>query len=616
MPYLSKTTVRSSILMLLFLLIANFKVAANDNGPKLPQPVVPFAVHSFYNADFPVEEQLGGYLGARYYANLEKRLLEIDEKEILAGFLKRPGKQEWIGEHVGKYLETAANTWIVTKDKRLRAQMDRIAATLMSTQLPDGYLGTYLPADYWTAWDVWVHKYDIYGLLAYYRISGDPKALETCKKVGDLLCRTFGNGPGQRDIVLSGEHVGMAATSVLDPMAELYRWTGDKKYLDFCNYIIGAYDQSNGPKIIKILLKDKQVNKVANGKAYEMLSNLVGIVKLYRLTGEKDMLKSAEIAFDDIVLKRLYISGTASDHEIFKDDHDLKGGIDADMGEGCVTTTWIQLNTQLFTVTGDIKYFNEIEKSIYNHLLAAENPQSGCVSYYTPLIGKKPYSCEITCCLSSVARGIAFIPYYNYAKLNNKPTILLYESAQIKDTISSNGQLISLQLNIISDFPEKGRAVISVSSTGNETFDLQLRVPEWCTGFKAVIGQKTYTGKPDELLTISRKWNANDKITVTFNMPVKQINGDKTYPNSVAFQRGPQLLSYDAGLNRMALAKVKFPLKLSTTAINNKVKFPGSWVGSQAYSFMEHGNKKEILLVPYADAGQDGSFVSTWLPAK
>ena len=271
MLYLSKTALRSSTLMLLFLLIANLKVAANDNDAKLPQPVVPFVVHSFYNADFPVEEQLGGYLGARYYANLEKRLLEIDEKEMLAGFLKRPGKQEWIGEHVGKYLETAANTWTVTKDKRLRAQMDRIAATLMSTQLPDGYLGTYLPADYWTAWDVWVHKYDIYGLLAYYRISGDPKALETCKKVGDLLCRTFGNGPGQAGYCIirrarwDGGHKCAGSYGRIVPV------DSDKKYLDFCYYIIGAYDQSNGPKIIKTLLKDKQVNKVANGKAYEML---------------------------------------------------------------------------------------------------------------------------------------------------------------------------------------------------------------------------------------------------------------------------------------------------------------------------------------------------------
>lgn len=606
-------TIFSSVIAVSLLLPGSLRALASGEDTKLPQPIVPFVVHSYYNADFPVEEQLSGYLGRRYYANLEKRLLNIDEKEILAGFIKRPGKQEWIGEHVGKYLETAANTWTVTKDPRLKAQMNRIAATLMSTQMSDGYLGTYLDTDRWTSWDVWVHKYDIYGLLAYYRITGNTQALETCKKVGDLLCRTFGNASGQRDIVKAGEHIGMAATSVLDPMAELYRWTGDKKYLDFCFYIISAYDQPNGPKIIKTLLTDKQVNKVANGKAYEMLSNLVGITKLYRLTGKKEFLEAAENAFTDIVSKRLYISGTASDHEVFKDDFNLHAGVENDMGEGCVTTTWIQLNTQLFTVTGEMKYFNEIERSLYNHLLAAENPQSGCVSYYTPLIGKKPYSCEITCCLSSVARGVAFIPYYNYAKINAKPTILLYESTQIKDTVSVDGGNIPVEMDIKSDFPQTGHAVIYVSSASGKAFDLQLRIPQWCTDFKATVGQTTYTGKANDLLTINRKWSTGDEVTVTFNMPVSKINGDKTYPNSVAFQRGPQLLCYDRGLNTVSLNKIQFPL--SASSAKAKAAFPVNWIGSQAYLFVD-ANKNDIVLVPYADAGQNGAFVSAWLPGK
>src|SRR6185437_11063484 len=70
----------------------------------------------------------------------------------------------------------------------------------------------------WTGWDVWSHKYNLYGLLAYYTTTGYQPALEACKRIGNLLCETFGNKPGQRDIILAGEHVGMAATSVLDPM--------------------------------------------------------------------------------------------------------------------------------------------------------------------------------------------------------------------------------------------------------------------------------------------------------------------------------------------------------------------------------------------------------------
>jgi len=613
--FLIKSFTRLNTLLLLSVVALSPCLAQNTGDSKLPQAVVPFVIKAHYNTGFPVKEELSGYLGQRYYDNLEKRLLQIDEKEMLAGFLNRPGKQDWVGEHVGKYLETAANTWEVTKDKRLKTQMDRIAATLISTQLPDGYLGTYVPAHYWTSWDVWVHKYDIYGLLAYYRITGKPEALATCKKIGDLLCRTFGDGPGQRDIIFAGEHVGMAATSVLDPMAELYRWTGDKKYLDFCHYILSAYDHPKGPRIIKTLLEEKQVNKVANGKAYEMLSNLVGVVKMYRLTGEKELLQCAQIAFDDIVAKRLYISGSASDHEYFKADFDLAAGNDANMGEGCVTTTWIQLNTQLFTVTGNMKYFNEIERAVYNHLLAAENPQSGCVSYYTPLMGAKPYSCEITCCLSSVPRGIAFIPWFNYTKIDNIPSVMFYESASITDTIHQKGKPVQLQLNIESSFPEKGQCVIRVnSSPAGKAFPFQLRVPYWSTDFRATIGQQAYTGAPGELLKITRKWTAGDQINVTFKMPVTIIHGGKSYPNSIAFQRGPQILSYDENINKSPLTGIKPPAGLSNLPADKNVQFPAAWIGSGAYTIVNSAGRKEIILVPYADAGQSGGRVDTWLP--
>src|SRR5262249_36051442 len=154
--------------------------------------------------------------------NLEGRLLHLDEPRALAGFLKRPGDHPWIGEHAGKFLDAAANTWLYTHDPRLKTLMDRVASELMSAQLPDGYLATYADKDRGTQWDVWVHKYDLIGLRAYHKATGNAAALETSRRIGDLLCRTFGPLPGQRDIIAAGTHVGMAATSVLEPMVALY----------------------------------------------------------------------------------------------------------------------------------------------------------------------------------------------------------------------------------------------------------------------------------------------------------------------------------------------------------------------------------------------------------
>src|SRR5437762_3192146 len=195
----------------------------------------------------PDQQQSDGLLGARMRINLEQRLLRMDEEAILAGFEHRPGKQAWIGEHAGKFLHAAANAWAYSGDEKLKALMDRVAKRLIAAQMPDGYLGTYSEEKRWTEWDVWVHKYDLIGLLRYYEVTGDRAALQACKKIGDLLCQTFGPGVGQRDIIKSGEHMGMAATSVLEPVCALYRYTGDAKYLEFCRYIVRAYDNERVP---------------------------------------------------------------------------------------------------------------------------------------------------------------------------------------------------------------------------------------------------------------------------------------------------------------------------------------------------------------------------------
>ena len=279
--------------------------------PVKPYKSTPFALENI---------RLGGYLNERMDANLRQRLLNIDETGILEGYYNRPGKQSYVGEYAGKYLHAATRVWRSTHNAPLKAQMDRIVDILISCQNNDGYLGTYLPANYWTEWDVWSHKYNLLGLLSYYSATGFKPALEASKKMGDLICKTFGDNPGQLNIIEHGYHMGMASTSILEPMTDLYRFTGDKKYLDFCYYIIRAYDYKNGPHIISTLTTLGKVDKTGNGKAYEMMSNLTGIVKLYQLTGDEKLLKAAENAWKDISTYKLYITGTASQGEFFRDD--------------------------------------------------------------------------------------------------------------------------------------------------------------------------------------------------------------------------------------------------------------------------------------------------------
>jgi DUF1680 family protein len=586
------------------------------------KPLVKNKIPNRFNAVLFQKQQFTGYLNTRFTQNLEQRLLKVDEFGLMGSYMNRPGIHPWAGEHVGKYLETATNVWKLTHNAALKKQMDRMMYELISTQLADGYLGTYTPDQYWTSWDVWSHKYNLHGLLTYYSATGYKPALESCKKIGDLLCRTFGKSKGQKDIILAGEHIGMAATSVLDAMVELYKYTADKKYLDFCYYILDAWDQDNGPKVISSMLATGKVKRVGNGKAYEMLSNYVGLVKLYQITGDKKFLQAVEMAWQDVVATQLYITGTSSSHEYFQDDNYLPATSKDNMGEGCVTTTWVQLNQNLFAITGDIKYLNQLERSVYNHLLAAENPQTGCVSYYTPLMNKKPYTCYITCCQSSVPRGIALVPNFTFGNINNMPTVLFYEPAVYKEKVlTSDRDNIDVAFKLEGNFPESGNLVLSVTGSKTASFALALRVPEWCTNYTANAGGKIYKGIPNQFIVIAKNWKPGEKVMISFDMPVKTIAGGKSYPNQVAFQRGPQILALDGSLNSYNtnefIINSNEGISIGNTNLANESKLlPTNWIGKQAYSIGLMNKNEKIILVPFAEASQTEGDMRVWLPLQ
>ncbi|ASU35026.1 glycoside hydrolase family 127 protein [Mucilaginibacter xinganensis] len=604
---------RSWLFWVLFILSVQACCANND---KVYGPIVPNKINDRY---VPARYQnIGGLLGYRMNINLEKRLLQIDSATLLSGFKKRPGSQTWIGEHVGKFLFSASKTYAYNHDARIKHLMDDMVQKYIACQMPDGYLGTYLLKDRWTEWDVWAHKYAIIGLLNYYSVTGYRPALQTAVKAADLICRTFGDGKGKRDLMTAGEHNGLAPGSILEPMVDLYRYTGEKRYLDFCKYILRAYEQPTGPKIVSQLDKYGDVTRVGDAKAYEMLSCFLGILKYYKLTGEEKYLKLLQCAWLDIKSHRLYITGTSSDHEVFQPPGVLNAGNENNMGEGCVTVTWIQFNLQLLQITGEPKYAEELERSVYNHLLAAENPETGCVSYYTALQGAKPYRCDqgFSCCLSSVPRGISLIPEMMGGKINSVFTLLMYENGEATTNIpAANASNIGLKIKMSTQFPLEGKVDVIVNPSATAVFTVNFRVPEWSANFSAKIGDKTYTGKKGELLSISRKWKAGDHVAIAFDMPLQIIPGGISYPDAIAFKRGPQVLAIDQGLNPV-LATLNQPIVINEKLlVDKKESLPGNWDWKEAYSIDMRVNNKlqKVTLVPFSEAGQSSANIAVWI---
>jgi len=596
---------------------------------RFPEKVV--VGQDVYKAPEPGQVSMEGFLGNRMEINREGRLKRhITEDMLLAGFRKRPGTHPWIGEHVGKWLH-AATLALENKpnDTTLAKKIQQIANDLMDCQMDDGYLGTYTMNNRWrppdkTGWDVWVHKYVLIGLLSYYRCTGDERALETCQQVGDLLIETFGDD--KRDILKSGTHEGMAATSILEPMSLLYQYTGEKKYRQFCQYIIHRADA--GPKILTNIEKTRTVQSVGNKKAYEMMSNYVGLVENWRATGYERGLNAAKLAWESITRENLFITGAPDAHESFSEPHTLI--TTGECTETCVQVTWLQLNWQLLRATGDPRYAAMIHHHIYNHMLAAQHPNGIDWCYFTTMEGSKTaeewgYSDTMHCCGSSGPRAIALIPTFAYMTGKDKLAINLYETSTFRANVNGTAVVVHQQTN----YPWDGRIAIDLEVDQSTEFDLQLLIPNFVkSAAMEVAGSKQNIPlEAGKYATVHRRWSGKTNIILNLPMPIVEHQRDGRH----ALSRGPIVLALEEIHNGSATFENVLPELSSLQQASWKQSGTGFKTANQRIWAIERhpiyikGKKTnlenktssgELTLVyrPYCEAGTSGQTFSIWLP--
>lgn len=535
----------------------------------------------------PTHCRLFGWVGARVVGNATQRLARIDPNRLLEGYRRRPGRQAWDGEHVGKWLHAASLAWSHTRDAALRAKLDDTVAELLRCQLADGYLGTYLPENRWSEWDVWAHKYNLLGLLTYLEHTGNHEVLSACERMADLLLRSFGEEPGKLDIIGTGHHVGMASTSVLEPMVLLYRVTGETRYLDFCRYLLRAWEQPNGPRLLSTLRQEKSVAKVGNGKAYEMLSCLNGALEYYRATGEQqDIVEACTNAWRDIIEHQLYPTGASSHRERYYGDGELPDT--NNVGETCVTVTWLQFNLQLLRLTGDVRYADQIERVVLNQLFGAQHPDCTSWGYYVQMEGRKPYNSNLDghCCLSSGPRGVALIPSFMVMQDRDGVVLNQYVAGSVSLSLRDCG-VPTLTLSVDTEYPLQGAVRIVVEPSQAARFSIRFRVPDWCVEAQARVNGKSVPVQPG-FNVVTRAWSSGDRLDLEFPLVVDVRRGTGSRSGKVAFTRGPLVLAADeAFVPELAKLVVHDPTASTVEALK---------------------------LVPFAEAGAGGSRYKVWLP--
>ena len=595
---------------------------------------IPSAVADRQDAQTPDRVHLSGMLGVRIERNALSRLLAIDPNRLLEGYRKRPGRQTWDGEHLGKWLHAATLAWANTGNPQLREKMDYVVREVAKCQLADGYLGTYLPNNRWIEWDVWAHKYNLLGLITYMRYTGDVTPLPVCRKMADLLCRDFGDQPGKRDLNKAGEHLGMAPGSVLEPMALLYRFTGEQRYGDFCRYILRAWEQPSGPHIVSRLLAGQGVNKVGDGKAYEMLSCINGLAEWYRTTGDRRCLQAVVAAWDDITTKRNYITGAVSVQDIFRDDYSLPnapgkyGDPQAGGSENCDTITWLQLGAQLLRLTGDARYAEQLERVLYNQVLGAQRPDGKMWGSFVPLEGGKGYSDDsCSCCVSSGPRGIALVPTFAITSDADGVVVNLYDAGQ---AVLRLHDAVAVRLAIATEYPATGAIQIAVDPAQDRQFALKLRIPLWSPKAVLTVNGVPLDGKKsgDGYVSVDRTWKKGDRVELRLAVEPRVIAGDHTNQGKAAICYGPLVLAAEqallgdrsADLGAIGVASTN-AAALAITAEPAPQGFH-TWPAAQLFRIHAVVPGKNapsaapvgIRLVPFADAGANGANYKVWLP--
>lgn len=540
-------------------LVTSPSVSAKKAKPA-QKPALAIEVENVLNPAPAHAVQIDGFIGNKLDLCIENRLMAQDIDRVVQPFRDKPdGNWGFRSEFWGKWFTGAMLGYAYQPTEAHKAVIEKAVRDLMATQDANGYIGTYPDEYHLGDWDIWGRKYVMLGLLSYYDQTGDAAVLESAVKVADNLIDEIGPESG-RNIAETGwiGWKGLASSSVLEPIALLYQRTGNQKYLDFARHIVKSWDSPNklsptGIRLIQEAISGTPLWKMSGApKAYEMMSCYEGLCELYRATGEKIYYEASHKLIDTIIRDEIMLVGSASLQEIWchgkmRQTEPLYQGM-----ETCVTATWMKYLYQMLRLTGESKYADELEISLYNACLGAMSPNGEWWAYYSSLMGERVHSHQqfpdvvMSCCVANGPRGLMTLP--SWAAMTSKRGVAMnfYGTMQTK---LQTPRKQDITLDMKSAYPSDGEIRITVGLAKEEKMDIALRIPSWSDRTKVLVNGKPFEGiaVKGAYSTITRTWKDGDVIELSLDMRGRLIDapsgvGDK------AIMRGPVVLAFDTRL--------------------------------------------------------------------
>ena len=470
-----------------------------------------------------------------------------------------------------KTLEGAAYILQTYPDKRLEAYCDSVIDIIGRAQEPDGYLytaRTQNPAapHHWAGDRRWVKEEDlshelynlghmVEGAVAYWQATGKRKFLDIARRYADVCIKEVGPNPGQITVVPGHQIAEMA-------MARLYLATGEKKYLGFAKYLLdyrgkteikNEYSQSHLPVV-------NQAEAV--GHAVRAAYMYAGMADVAALTGDESYIKAIDNIWDNIVGRKLYITGgigaTASG-EAFGKNYELPNM--SAYCETCAAIGNVYVNYRLFLLHGLSKYYDVLERTLYNGLISGVSLEGNGFFYPNPLESMGQHQRQAwfgcACCPSNICRFIPSLPGYIYAVKDRNVYVNLFLSN--KSNLKVAGKQVVLSQT--TEYPWNGDITITVDKTAAGLFAMKIRIPGWVRnqvvpsnlyqysdnkrlGYTVLVNGQELAANvtEDGYYTISRKWKKGDKVQLHFDMEPRTVRANNKVTadrGMVAIERGP-----------------------------------------------------------------------------
>jgi DUF1680 family protein len=471
---------------------------------------------------------------------------------------------------VYKALEAIAYSLYNYPDKVLEKKADEWVDKIAAAQLPDGYLNTFYTlnnlSERWTDMD----KHEDYcaghlieAAIAYYNTTGKRKLLDVAIRLANHIDSVFR---------LQNHHWVSGHEEIELALVKLAGLTGNKKYLDLADW----YLQQRGHGYFLSRPRDqeqyqdrypvKQQTKIT-GHAVRAMYLYTGAADVADAKNDSGYMNTMKQVWEDVVFRKMYITGgigSSGKNEGFGDNYDLPN-LQA-YCETCASVGMVLWNHRMNLLTGDSKYADILERSLYNGALDGLSLKGDRFFYGNPLASEGDDSRSewfgTACCPSNIARLVESVGNYIYAESNDAIWINLYIGSKGSFEVKNKKVQVSQETN----YPWDGKVRISVFPEKQTEFDLLIRIPGWAGNDPVPGNTYRYLESSSEAITISingkpvdykivkgyavitKSWKKGDVVQLDLPMPVRRIVAIREIKddiNRVALQRGPLVYCFE-----------------------------------------------------------------------